>query len=183
MEKNAFHLRVNVLNTKALIGDTIFTFPTGDGTFILRGYPRYARVYLAICRAKAVPSFLSHFKTLSVGPVPEIEPATSRSAVKHSTDWANLAAVKLILPYKLYEKGPLTMQLWVRSDASKTKNNYQILSSRSTTSFYGCFCCCCVSSRCKPARRMGTSEMEFPLLLLLSRLKKAHCFVYSNTLF
>jgi len=28
-------------------------------------------------------------KTLSVGPVPGIEPATSRSAVKRSTDWAN----------------------------------------------------------------------------------------------
>ena len=37
---------------------------------------------LAICRAKAVLSFLSHFKTLSVGPVPGIEPATSRSTVK-----------------------------------------------------------------------------------------------------
>ena len=41
---------------------------------------------LAICRAKGVPSFLSHFKILSVGPVPGIELATSRSAVKHSTD-------------------------------------------------------------------------------------------------
>ena len=46
---------------------------------------------LAICRAKAVllvplPSFLSYFKTLSIVPVPGIEPATSRSAVKRSTD-------------------------------------------------------------------------------------------------
>ena len=49
---------------------------------------------LAICRAKAVPSFLSYSKTLSVGPVAGIEPATSRSAVKRSTDWANPAAVK-----------------------------------------------------------------------------------------
>ena len=40
----------------------------------------------AACSAKEVPSFLSHFKTLSNGPAPGIEPATSRSAVKHSTD-------------------------------------------------------------------------------------------------
>ena len=46
---------------------------------------------LAICRAKGVSSFLSHFKILSVGPVPGIELATSRSAVKGSTDWANPA--------------------------------------------------------------------------------------------
>ena len=44
---------------------------------------------LAICRAKAVPSFLSHFKTLSIDPAPGIEPATSRAAVKRSTEWAN----------------------------------------------------------------------------------------------
>ena len=37
---------------------------------------------LAICRAKEVPSFLSYFKTLSIGPIPGIEPATFRSVVK-----------------------------------------------------------------------------------------------------
>ena len=47
----------------------------------------------AACRAKAVPSFLSYFKTVSIVPAPGIEPATSRSAVKHSTDLANPAAV------------------------------------------------------------------------------------------
>ena len=31
----------------------------------------------AICRAKAIPSFFSHFKTLSVGPATGIEPAIS----------------------------------------------------------------------------------------------------------
>ena len=46
---------------------------------------------VAICKAKAVyvTSFLSHFKTMNVGTVPGIEPSTSRSAVKLSTDWAN----------------------------------------------------------------------------------------------
>ena len=33
----------------------------------------------AACRAKEVPSFLSHFKTVSVGPVQGIEPTTIRS--------------------------------------------------------------------------------------------------------
>ena len=41
---------------------------------------------LATCSAKGVRSFLSYFKTLSIGPVPGIEPATSRSAVKRSAD-------------------------------------------------------------------------------------------------
>ena len=39
----------------------------------------------AACSAKVVPSFLSYFKTFSVGLPPGIEPATSRSAVKRST--------------------------------------------------------------------------------------------------
>ena len=50
------------------------------------------REELAICRAKAVPSFLSYFKALSIGPARGIEPATSRSAVKLCTDCANPAA-------------------------------------------------------------------------------------------
>ena len=51
------------------------------------------RESLAACSAKGVPSFPSYFKTVSIGPTPGIEPATSRSAVKRSTDWANVAAV------------------------------------------------------------------------------------------
>ena len=41
------------------------------------------RATLAVCMAKAAPSFLSYFKTLSIGPVPGIKPTTSHSAVKH----------------------------------------------------------------------------------------------------
>ena len=48
----------------------------------------------AACRAKEVPSFLSYFKTPCMGLTPGIEPATSCSAVKRSTDWANPAAVE-----------------------------------------------------------------------------------------
>ena len=41
----------------------------------------------AACMAKTVvPSFLSYFKTLRIGPTPAIEPVTSRSVVKRSTD-------------------------------------------------------------------------------------------------
>jgi len=54
-------------------------------------WPSERREGLAVCRAKAVPSFLIYFKTLSIGPVPGIEPANSRSAVKRSTDRANTA--------------------------------------------------------------------------------------------
>ena len=42
--------------------------------------------------ARCLVSFPSYFKTLSIGPTPGIEPATSRSVVKRSTDWANPAA-------------------------------------------------------------------------------------------
>ena len=41
---------------------------------------------LAICRAKAVSSFLSYFKTLSIGLVPRVEPRTSRTSVKCCID-------------------------------------------------------------------------------------------------
>ena len=44
---------------------------------------------LPVCRAKEVPSFLSYFKTQSIGPAPRIEPATFLSAVERPTDLAN----------------------------------------------------------------------------------------------
>ena len=52
---------------------------------------------LAACSsAKGVPLFLSYFKTLSIGLVPGIEPATSRSAFPaHSSDQANTAMVEI----------------------------------------------------------------------------------------
>ena len=75
---NALYLSVKVFSTKVLIRENIFTSPTGDGTAILRG--------LAACSVKEVPWFLSYFKTLSIGPAPGIEPATSRSAVKRFTN-------------------------------------------------------------------------------------------------
>ena len=56
--------------------------------YLARKYKLWTLFY----SAKEVPSHLSYFKTLSraLG----IEPVTSRSAVKRSTDWANAAAHK-----------------------------------------------------------------------------------------
>ena len=56
---------------------------------------REPREGLPVCGAKKVPSFLSYFKTLSIVPASGVEAATSRSAVKRSTDWANPAVDKL----------------------------------------------------------------------------------------
>ena len=74
-------LIVNVFSAKVLIEDTIFTSPTGEVTAILRGHPSHAKVKPLAGRAKTIPSFLSYFKTLSIGSALEIEPATSCCAV------------------------------------------------------------------------------------------------------
>ena len=69
---------------RVLIGGTILRLLLETGLpFVWSSEPHEG---LAVCRAKAVPSFLSYFKTLSVGPASGIEPPTSRSAVKHSVD-------------------------------------------------------------------------------------------------
>ena len=91
-KRKALNLSVNVFSTKVIIGDTIFTSTTA----ILRGHASEPRKGLAICsRAKVIPSFLSHFKILSIGPTPGIEIVTSHSAVKHSTNWANPTTVEI----------------------------------------------------------------------------------------
>ena len=87
LKSNGLYLSVNVFSTKVLIRDTILTSLTGDGRrdhhFTSSSEPRDCP---AACSAKGVPSFLSYFKTLSVGPTPGIEPETFRSAGKRSTD-------------------------------------------------------------------------------------------------
>ena len=57
---------------------------------------------LAVRRAEQAPSCRSYFKTLSIGPTPGIEPATSISAVKCSTDWANPATKHLLTLYGVF---------------------------------------------------------------------------------
>ena len=37
-------MSVKVFSSKALTGDTIFMFSTGEGTAILRGHPSHAKV-------------------------------------------------------------------------------------------------------------------------------------------
>ena len=78
--KKWLYLSVNVFSTKVIIGDTIFYVSnwTRDRHFTWSSEPREG---LACCSAKEVPSFLGYFKTLSIGPAPGIEPATSRSAI------------------------------------------------------------------------------------------------------
>ena len=76
-KKNALYVSVDVFSTKVLFADTIF---------YVSYWSSEPQEGLAICRAKELPSFLRHFKNLSVGLGPGIEPATSRSAVKPSNE-------------------------------------------------------------------------------------------------
>ena len=79
------YLSVNVFSRKVLTGDTI-TSLTGDTTPVLRVHPSHAKVYPLAGQTGQRQCFHSCSKTLSDGPAPGIEPATSRSAVKRSTD-------------------------------------------------------------------------------------------------
>ena len=56
------------------------------------------------CTAKGVTSFVSYFKTLSNGPALGIEPTTSRSAVKRSTDWTNPAVVERLNKFYTFQR-------------------------------------------------------------------------------
>ena len=80
--REALYLSVNIFSTKVLIEDTIFTSPTGDGIAVLLCHPSHAKVQQG--KGRTFISQLSN--TLGIVPVPEIEPATSRFAVKRSTD-------------------------------------------------------------------------------------------------
>ena len=60
-------------------------FPFGDGTIFFMSSSMPCKG-LVICNAKAVPSFLAYFDTLSIDPALGIEPTTSCSAIKHSTN-------------------------------------------------------------------------------------------------
>ena len=82
--QNTLYLSVNVFSTKILIEGAIFTSHwRWNRNFTLSFEPREGP---AIWRAKDIPSFLSYLKTLSIGPTLGIEPATSCSEVKRSTD-------------------------------------------------------------------------------------------------
>ena len=42
--KNSLYFSANAFSSKVLIGNTIFTFPIGDGTTISRGHPSHTMV-------------------------------------------------------------------------------------------------------------------------------------------
>ena len=91
-KRKAVNLSVKVFSTNVIIGDTILTSTTAN----LRGHASEPCKRLAISsRAKVIPSFVSHFKILSIGPTPGIELLTSHSAVKHSTNGANPTTIEI----------------------------------------------------------------------------------------
>ena len=73
---------------------------------------------LAICRAKAVSSFLSHFKTLSIGLVPRVvEPRTFSTSVKCCINWASSVSTVLIfhlhqITILIHSFNSITVKLW-----------------------------------------------------------------------
>ena len=78
-------------------GDTIFTSPTINNYCKWDGHFSYEpQEGLASCRAQAVPSFLSYFKTLSIGPVLAIESMTSLSTML-SVKLTNLILKKILV--------------------------------------------------------------------------------------
>ena len=88
-------------------GDTIFTSFTVNNYCKWDGHFSYEpKEGLAICRAKAVPSFLSNFKTLSIGPVLAIEPMISLSTML-SVKLTNLILKILVCTYMKRSKATL----------------------------------------------------------------------------
>ena len=61
MRCTLLYLSVNAFSTWVLIGDTIFTSPTGDWMDRYFTWSPEPREGLATCSAKGVPSFLSYF--------------------------------------------------------------------------------------------------------------------------
>ena len=92
-KKGTFYLSVNVFSTKVLNGDTVFLLllmETGPPFYVvIRATERSRRLQ---CKGSTYLHFSVIFKTLSIGPAPGIEPATSHSAVKRSI------LTELILP-------------------------------------------------------------------------------------
>ena len=72
-----------MVEKKPLFEFHYFTFPSGDGTAILRDHPRATR---RASRLQRKGGTFSYFETLSIVSALGVEPATSRSAVKRSTD-------------------------------------------------------------------------------------------------
>ena len=78
-------------------------------------------------------TFIIIFKTLSIGSAPRIEPTTSRSAVKRSSDWAKknppitfqVNNIYLELPGKIWVE--LLASYWILECSTQTKPQWQLL--------------------------------------------------------
>ena len=81
---------VNVFSTKLLIGDTIFTSPSGDGTAILRGYPSQAKVSPLAVQRKCL-----HFSVI-LRPLVMVRPRESNP--RPPALQSNALPTELILP-------------------------------------------------------------------------------------
>ena len=86
---------MHVFSMKVLIGESIFTCANKDGTAISAWLSELFEG-LVVCRAKAVLSFLSYFKTLSIIINVGIKPVIFHPAIQHPTDLANSATVKKV---------------------------------------------------------------------------------------
>ena len=92
---NALYLNVNVFSMKVLIGDTIFTPPTREGTAILYGDLSHGKFEPFSREGHYLDfSFILRPWECCIGLAPRIEPTTFHSAVKCSNDWADSVVVK-----------------------------------------------------------------------------------------
>ena len=84
IQKTHFYLSIK----KVLIGDTIFTSPTGDGTAILRGHPSHTKV-LPLAVQRAYLHFSVILRSLVLVRPRETNPRPpALRAVRRFTNWA-----------------------------------------------------------------------------------------------
>ena len=74
--KNALYLRVNQFSMKVLIEDTMFRYLMETGPHLTWSSKPRKGVKTFGGKRQHVSSFLSSFKTLSIGPTPGSEPVT-----------------------------------------------------------------------------------------------------------
>ena len=102
-EKSTF-FSVNVFSKKVLIGYTIFTSPSRDGTSISTGSSK-PREGAAVCSAKAVPSFLSYLKNLRIGPALQSSVLPTELILPRSKMSSRLVMVKVDPTHRNSEPG------------------------------------------------------------------------------
>ena len=83
------------LARKYLLRILFFSSPSGDGTSILRSHPSHTKFKPFERQRKYFHFSVILLQTLSIGPVPGIEPTTYISAVGRSTDGKIPAAVEV----------------------------------------------------------------------------------------